>query len=67
MKRSTRSRACAGAVLAVLVVLTSSAGTVARYQPITWSNEVSGKNFPLFALIDADQTARIAVTSSSAL
>jgi hypothetical protein len=51
----------------VLVALTASAGTLARYQPITWSNEVSGKNFPLFALIDADQAARAAVTSSPAL
>src|SRR5215470_6286853 len=67
MKRSTRSRACASAVLAVLTALTSSAETVARYQPITWSNEVSGKNFPLFALIDADQAARTAVASSSEL
>jgi hypothetical protein len=51
----------------VLVALTASAGTIARYQPISWSNEVSGKNFPLFALIDADQAARTAVTSSPAL
>jgi hypothetical protein len=65
--RSTLSRACAGAALAGLLALTSSAGTVARYQPLTWSNEVSGKNFPLFALIDADQAARTAVTSSSEL
>jgi len=68
IKPSTVSRAGVGATLAALVALTSSAaGTVARYQPITWSNAVSGKNFPLFALIDADQVARTAVTSSSEL
>jgi hypothetical protein len=68
IKPSTVSRAGAGATLAALVALTSSAaGTVERYQPITWSNAVSGKNFPLFALIDADQVARTAVTSSSEL
>jgi hypothetical protein len=66
MMRSIRSRACTGVALAMLA-LTASAGTTARYQPIRWSNEVSGKNFPLFALIDADPFARAAVTSSPAL
>jgi hypothetical protein len=47
-----------------LLVTLTAAGSVARYQPIAWKNEVSGKNFPLFALIDADQAARTAITSS---
>jgi hypothetical protein len=67
MTHSTHSRACAGAALVALVALTSSAAPVARYQPITWTHEVSGKNFPLFALIDADPTVRQAVASAPAL
>ena len=54
-------------VLVALLTLTSVAGTTARYQPIAWSNEVSGKNFPLFALIDADKAVRSAIASSSDL
>jgi hypothetical protein len=67
IKPSTLSRACAGAALVALVTLTVSAESGARYQPIAWSDEVSGKNFPLFALIDADHAARTAVASSSEL
>src|SRR5689334_11344266 len=51
----------------VLAAVITPAATVTRYQPIAWSNEVSGKNFPLFALIDADQAARTAIASSSDL
>jgi hypothetical protein len=39
----------------------------ARYEPIAWANEVSGKNFPLFAILDADATAHRALASDGAL
>jgi hypothetical protein len=54
-------------VLVALLTLTASASTATRYQPIAWSNEVSGKNFPLFALIDADKAALSTISSSSEL
>lgn len=38
-----------------------------RYEPITWVDEVSGKNFPLLALIEAEPTARRAVAASPVL
>ena len=35
--------------------------------PVTWPDEVSGKNFPLLALLDADQAAHRAVVGSPEL
>ena len=82
MNRVTVWRACAGLALAALASSTlagsgdanallvagpSADSRSARYQPITWPDEVSGKNFPLLAIIDADQAARTAVASSPEL
>jgi hypothetical protein len=35
-----------------------------RYEPIAWPDEVSGKNFPLFAIVDADPAARKALAAA---
>ena len=82
MNRMSVSRACAAAALialassnpvgrvhasALLAAESAADSGSARYQPITWPDEVSGKNFPLFALVDADQAARRAVASSPEL
>lgn len=67
-----RSIACSGSLVAMLltsslVPTVVSAQHARRYEPIVWTDEVSGKNFPLFAIIDADPSARRAVTASLAL
>lgn len=45
----------------------SGAQTAQVYEPMTWADEVSGKNFPLFAILDADPAAQRALSASPAL
>lgn len=45
----------------------AAADQALRYEPITWANEVAGKNFPLFAMIDEDQAAGRAIADAPGL
>lgn len=60
-------------VLAVVMLLASldlrseGAQQAQRYEPIAWPDEVSGKNFPLFAIVDADPAARKALAAAPGL
>ena len=44
-----------------------AAPQVRRYEPVAWATGVSSKNFPLFAVIDADQKAHRALSASPQL
>ena len=57
------------ALMAVLVLASAGVRTAddPGFQPIAWADEVSGKNFPLFAIIDADDAAGKAIASSPGL
>jgi len=57
------------ALMAVLVLASAGVQTTddRRYEPIAWADEVSGKNFPLFAIVDVDDVAGKAVASSPGL
>lgn len=45
----------------------SAAADQPRYEPVTWANEMAGKNFPLFAMLDEDKVAGRAVADAPAL
>lgn len=68
-----RLAVCVAGMVWALIVVSPLGGprvqaqAAQRYEPIVWPNEVSGKNFPLFAIIDADATARKAVAAAPAL
>ena len=44
-----------------------AAQSAQRYEPITWTDEVGGKNFPFFAMLDADPLAQHTLAGSPAL
>ena len=74
MKRLNVVRACAGAALLALAssnlvgrmhasALSAAEGRAAHYQPITWPDEVSGKNFRCWP--SSTRTRRRAAVTSS--
>ncbi|MFN7916338.1 MAG: YdcF family protein [Vicinamibacterales bacterium] len=66
--RTTLAALTVGAALASWSATTVvSAQRAVRYEPLVWANEVSGKNFPLFAILDADAPARAAIATSAQL
>ena len=68
-RKATVASCLLGALLATpaMPALVLAAPPAQRFEPISWTDEVSGKNFPLFAMLDADPTARMALAASPAL
>ncbi len=68
----TRTTARVAWLLALLLawplgLAADGARQVRRYEPLTWASDVSGKNFPLFAILTADPVAHRALSEAPAL
>jgi hypothetical protein len=68
------TRAMRGASWCLAALLMAPLGQVAagarqapRYEPLVWASDVSAKNFPLFAILDADPAAHHALAASPVL
>ncbi len=55
------------AAIAPLAPAMAGAQPAPIYEPMVWVDEVSGKNFPFFAVLDADPAARQALAASPVL
>ncbi len=77
MRTHTIARTSTGAGWLLIALLTTAGQLLAPfasgaqppqvYAPVTWVDEVSGKNFPLLAILDDDPTAQLALTASPVL